>query len=257
MKFTQLFRLAAMVLFAWFCFCPGRSVAAGHSPADTGYTPGAVAAGGTISGVITFDGEMPAITRAEVTKDREVCGKAKPSEALLVHPENKGIENVVVHISGIKSGKEWPEGEMPTVAQKGCVFTPHVLIVPAGREFLMVNNDGILHNVHSHSEINKAFNKAQPKFLKKMKLKLEKPEFVKLSCDVHNWMAAWVVASDNPYFALTDARGHFELTDVPAGVYEVEIWQEKLGAVTRKVEVKAGAGTTLDAVLSPQTTARK
>lgn len=77
----------------------------------------------------------------------------------------------------------------------------------------MLNNDGILHNIHTRSEINDEINKAQPKFLKRMKLSFEKPEFVKITCDVHNWMQAWIVVAEHPYYVVTDESGKFELTD--------------------------------------------
>ena len=59
-----------------------------------------------------------------------------------------------------------------------------------------------------------------------------------MKCDVHGWMHGWLVATDNPYVAVTDNSGNFKLTDVPAGTYTVEVWQEKLGKHTQKVTVK-------------------
>jgi hypothetical protein len=52
-------------------------------------------------------------------------------------------------------------------------------------------------------------------------------------------MHGWLVATENPYFAVTDNSGSFKLTDVPAGSYTVEVWHEKLGKSTQKVTVKA------------------
>jgi hypothetical protein len=52
-------------------------------------------------------------------------------------------------------------------------------------------------------------------------------------------MHGWLVATPNPYFAVTDGSGSFKLTDVPAGSYTVEVWHEKLGKSSQKVTVKA------------------
>jgi plastocyanin len=192
-----------------------RSVNA-KSPSDATYNTIVVKNGGTVSGVILFEGDAPAVSSVEVTKDRKVCGKDKPSETLLVDPKTMGIQNAVVYLSAVTSGKEWNATEELAMDQKGCVFTPHVLVVPVGQTFMMLNNDGILHNIHTRSERNKEINKAQPKFLKKMKLTFKKPEFVKVACDVHNWMTGWVVAADNPYYEVTNEKGRFEISNIPA-----------------------------------------
>ncbi len=59
-------------------------------------------------------------------------------------------------------------------------------------ELEVKNSDDILHNIHTYSTANPSINKAQPKFKKLMTEKLEKPEFVKVTCDVHSWMLGWV-----------------------------------------------------------------
>jgi hypothetical protein len=101
------------------------------------------------------------------------------------------------------------------------------------------NPDGILHNVHSYSKANSPFNQAQPKFKKSMDVKIDKPEAVEVKCDVHGWMHGWLVATETPYFAVTDNSGSFKLTDVPPGTYTVEVWHETLGKTNQKVTVKA------------------
>lgn len=241
--------LIATLIIGLGTFSLTYSLLAANESTDTNYSPVDVKNGGTISGVIAYEGEIPTLMPIEVNKDRNVCGKHKPSEALLVDPETKGVQNVVIFLKGINSGKNWKTNANLEMDQKSCLFTPHVLVVPVGQEFNMLNNDGILHNIHTRSEVNKEINKAQPKFLKRMKLSFEEPEFIKVTCDVHSWMQGWIVVADNPYYAVTNAQGKFELTHVPPGTYELEIWQEKLGRWSRQVEVKPGKVTTLNDVL--------
>ncbi|NIR52587.1 hypothetical protein GWO43_28765 [candidate division KSB1 bacterium] len=241
--------LTGVIMLATLFFTLTSTIA--KEPNDTNYAPVEVKNGGTVSGVIKFGGEIPALAEIEVTKDTKVCGKAKPDQSLVVDAKRRGIKNVVAYLKDIESGKKWAldEGSLK-MDQKGCVFTPHILVVPTGTPFAMLNNDGILHNVHTRSEINEEINKAQPKFLKKMKLTFEKPEFVKVTCDVHNWMNAWIVAAPNPYYRVTDEQGKFELTDVPAGSYTLEIWHETLGKQIKQVEVKAGETVSLEFTLT-------
>jgi hypothetical protein len=203
-----------------------------------------VADGGTISGDVKYNGDPPAPAKLAVTKDNEVCGKEKNSPDLVVGA-NKGIQNVVVRITNIQKGKKMvPASPNPVFDQKGCEYLPHVLAFPAGSTVDILNSDGILHNVHTTSTANPAFNQAQPKFKKKIEAKFDKPEMpIKVQCDAHGWMHAWFISQDHPYYAVTDANGAFKLSDVPPGDYELELWHETLGKQTQKVTVKAKEDT--------------
>ena len=213
------------------------------------YQEGAVSNGGSISGKITFSGKAPAPRMIKIDKDTGVCGKEQASEALLVG-KGGGIQNVVVKITGIKSGKKWDLPKDIVIDQKGCKFAPHVTIFKPGATLVLLNPDGITHNMHTFSRKNPAINKAQPKFKKKMNIKgkIKNPETIKLSCDIHKkWMGAWIIVADSPYIAVTDASGSFKIDNVPAGDYTVEIWQEKLGSQTAKVSVKGGSDAKVSA----------
>lgn len=201
------------------------------------YSGGDVKDGGSISGTVKFKGTAPAPKKLDVGKDKEVCDKApKMDQTLIVKDGN--LANAVVTITDIKSGKKIDPKKV-TYDQGGCEYKPHVLAFPAGTTVEILNPDGILHNIHSYSKVNSPFNQAQPKFKKSLEVKIEKPEAVEVKCDVHGWMHGWLVATANPYFAVTDGSGSFKLTDVPAGSYTVEVWHEKLGKSTQKVTVKA------------------
>src|SRR5262249_50881178 len=65
-------------------------------------------------------------------------------------------------------------------------------------------------------------------------------------CAVHGWMQGNVVVVDNPYYALTDENGKFSITDLPPGKYQVKIWHEYLGELTREVTVSAKTETALN-----------
>ena len=213
-----------------------------------GYDAGAVSNGGSISGTITFAGDAPEVKPVEVTKDTKVCAQTQKYDESLVVGENKGIKNAVVSISNISNGKDF--GEAMVLDQKECVYTPHIVLTPAGSELEILNNDGILHNIHTYSEANPAFNQAQPKFKKKLKKKFDQPEVVRVECDAHGWMKGWIVVMEHPYYAVTDGEGKFSLGDVPAGEYEIKIWHETLGETMQKVTVEAGGDASLAVELS-------
>jgi plastocyanin len=170
-----------------------------------------------------------------VNKDTEKCGTEAVIEKVVVGG-NKGLANAVVSVPGAKGAAKAVKA---TVDQHGCKFVPHVTVMTPG-ELDLKNSDDILHNIHTYSTANPSINKAQPKFKKVMTEKFEKPEMIKLTCDVHSWMLGWVAVMPSPFFGVTDANGVTKIDNVPPGKYTVEAWHETLGKQAKDVEVKAG-----------------
>jgi len=208
----------------------------------------AASSGGSISGRVIFVGDPPQAKKIKVTKDNEKCGAEVTAEDLVVGSD-KGIQNAVVSVVGLKGAPAKPE-KAPTIDQRGCVFRPHVLIAPIGVGVDILNNDGVLHNFHTYSDKNSPMNKAQPGFKKKMTETFGQPEFIKVNCDAHSWMAAWIVITDHPFIAATDGAGVFKISDVPAGNHTIEVWHETLGKITKTVTVKAGEETKINIELA-------
>ena len=249
-KFYSLLLLGVMVIFVFgFVNHDGKNA---NTPAtkaapSSAYTTMPVLAGGTVSGTVTYSGAAPPPKKLEVTKDVAVCGKESHVDESLVVGANKGIQNVVVSIKGIKQGKAMDAlGASFVLDQKVCAYKPHVLVVPINKPLKILNSDGILHNIHSYGKKNPPKNIAQPKFKKEITETFAQPEAIPVKCDVHGWMSAWIVAVDHPYYAVTDATGKFTIADVPAGTYTVEFWQEKLGVETKPITVAASGATTAD-----------
>ncbi|MCZ6670608.1 MAG: carboxypeptidase regulatory-like domain-containing protein [Acidobacteria bacterium] len=212
-----------------------------------GYQVVSVENAGQVTGVIRFGGDPPARKSIEVTKDREVCGKVDHLSEELIVSSDKGLANVVVSLTDIRQGKAMTaKAGGIRLDQKNCVFVPHVLVAPAGQSIDIYNNDGILHNIHTFSEENRPFNKAQPKFLKMINVEFSEPETIRVICDAHGWMSAWIVVADNPYFAVTDENGRFRLGEVPPGTYSLKFWHEKLGEGTGTVTVTAGQESSVE-----------
>ena len=191
--------------------------------------------GGTIEADVKYNG-APVVEKLKVNKDTEKCGTEALIEKVVVGG-NKGLANAVVSVPGAKGTTK----AKATVDQHGCKFVPHVVVMQPG-ELEIKNSDDILHNIHTYSTDNPSINKAQPKFKKTMTEKLEKPEFVKVTCDVHSWMLGWVAVVPG-LAGVTDKDGVTKIENVPAGKQKIEVWHETLGKQEKDVEVKAGQVT--------------
>lgn len=136
------------------------------------------------------------------------------------------------------------------VAQHSAVFTPHVLPVLAGTKVEWPNNDDIFHNVFSMSDA-KQFDldlyKGNPsdKFVI-----FDQPGKVDVYCSIHANMHCVVLVLSNPYFAKTDANGHYTITNVPPGKYKLKAWHERLPADSREITVPENGVTNADFTLS-------
>jgi plastocyanin len=203
--------------------------------------------GGVITGKVKFVGSAPPPAQLEISRDQQVCGTGtRPSESLIVSSAG-GIKNVVVSLANINKGKAQPPSKQnPTLVQEKCWFSPHILLIPAGSTIDVLNNDKVMHNIHTAGTVNPILNKAHPSFRKKLNFTLEKPETIRVKCDIHGWMEAWFIVTAHPYYVVTDEQGAFTLTDVPPGTYSLEIWHETLGTQTKQVTVNAKGETKVD-----------
>lgn len=185
---------------------------------------------GTISGHVLFKGEPPQRKELRVTFNKKTCGHTYQSESLLIS-EKGGIQNVVVSLLRIPKGLPVETGDKPIqIDQQKCIFIPHVLLVPAGVEFEALNSDPVLHNFHTIGKHNKEINIMQTKTKRRrLPLMFPEPDTIEVLCDVHSWMKAWIIVTEHPYYALTDADGQFRLENVPEGSYRIKAWHEELG----------------------------
>ena len=212
---------------------------------------------GTITGSAVYDGKVPALKPLSVAAE-PMCAKKHetvPNEALVLGTGNSMANVLVRVVSGLPAGKSYPAPTTPvTMDQVGCQYKPHVMGIMVGQPFKVLNNDGVLHNVHALSKANPTFNMAMPPTRKEASATFGKEEgmFV-IKCDVHPWMQSYMGVFSHPFFAVTGADGKFTIANLPAGTYEVEAWHEKLGTQKSKVTVGASDTQTASFKFSPPT----
>jgi len=211
--------------FGLLAFAILSLVAASPAARAVAYEEGPVKDAGTLSGVVRFTGAPPKLDPIAVNKNRDVCGDQKPSEALVVG-ENRGVKGSVILIEGIAKGKKASSDVV--VDNHKCLFVAHVTATGPGDRVRVKNSDTVLHNTHGFLGKPTVFNLALPNKDQMIDVtkRLGKPGVVRVLCDAHPHMSAWMIVHDSPYFAVTDERGAFTIDGVPPGTYKVTMWHE-------------------------------
>jgi plastocyanin len=224
-----------------------RSPAAGrrHSANEAAQTPKT----GVIEGRLRLAGPAPAnpIIRmgADPKCSRQYAGRRAVQE-LVVRSADGGLVNVLVDLQGRFPATK-AIADPVTLDQRGCIYAPRVLALQAGQTLQIKNSDSLLHNVHSLSTRGNAFNVSQPQAGMVYNVPLKYPDVImRIKCDVHSWMTAYVGVEPHPYFAVTAEHGAFRIAGVPAGRYSIRTWHERYGQLTQPVTVKAGQTTTIE-----------
>lgn len=201
---------------------------------------------GTLKGVLRFQGELPQLPALDTNgKDASVCGSVVPDPSLKVDPSSRGIAFVLIYARKVSRVKnpEIPEGSTPIFDQEKCVFLSPVFAVRVGQPVTIKNSDRIVHNTKIDAAGNPPFNPmlgpgavAEYTFVKQLALPAQ------VVCSIHPWMSAYMIARGDPYYAVTDKDGAFEIPDLPAGEpIEFQVWHERAqGGLQARPDWKRG-----------------
>ena len=220
----------------------GMALLLAGRPASAAYEVVAVTNGGTIDGVVTLTGKAPAGAVIKVTKNQDFCGASIADPAYTVGADG-GLANVIVYLKDITKGKA-ASAEPVQLGNEKCMFAPRAQGAMVGQQVKVFSDDPVLHNTHPQNAATNAtiYNIALPfKGFSVTKPLPGSPGLIKIKCDAHEWMHSWIMELEHPYFATTDAGGHFVIKDVPPGTYELATWHEVAGESTASVVVAAGA----------------
>lgn len=199
------------------------------------------ATAGVLRGKISFTGRRAARKVIDMSGD-PACVEAHHGkafdDAIAVNP-NGTLGDVFVYVKSGLEGKRFEAPATPVIIdQKGCGFHPHVFGIQTGQGFSVTNSDPVTHNIHPLAQVNREWNHSQGAGDAPLARKFTKPEvMIRVKCNIHSWMRAYVGVLDHPYFAVTGTDGSFEIPNLPPGDYVIEAWQETLGSQDQKITI--------------------
>ena len=199
---------------------------------------------GIVSGTVRFAGKAPQRVKIDMSQD-PVCsmmGGDNFAEQYVV--KDGKLANVYVYVkSGPAAAMSAPAVTTAPVVldQVGCKYAPHVIAVVHGGSVEFRNSDSTMHNIHTMPEAagNTAIDVSQGAKGAPVVKVLAKPEvMLEVRCNNHPWMNAFINVARTPFFAVTDAEGHFGISGLPAGDYVLTAVHEKMGEQDIHVTVK-------------------
>jgi len=190
-------------------------------------------------------GPMQANAQTPVARTVEVSGRI-----VILEKDNKpspDLGDAVLYLEG--SGLTVAVARPVTVeiAITDKAYAPHVLVVPVGSAVRFPNHDPFNHNVFSQSEPNQfdlgLYGRGEAK-----SQTFANPGLVRVYCNVHPRMVAYIQVMGNRYYAQPGADGSFTMANVPPGQYRLHVWHERVPAEV-VTDITAGSGDALQITL--------
>ncbi len=153
--------------------------------------------------------------------------------------KNEKAQNnlAVVYLTGKGLKKKNRTNEVPQIVQKNLAFDPWLLPVQVGTKVEFPNMDLVFHNVFSYSNTKK-FDLGRYGYKKSKPVVFDKVGLVKVFCEIHRTMRAYVIVLENAYFTKTDDNGEFKIKDIPNGVYTLHVWQENMEEYMTTIKIE-------------------
>lgn len=224
--------------------------------------------GGTITGIVTLKGPIPAPKAFNLVTfpDPEYCGRISNGSGWRLLRDFRvdeegglyGLKDVVVFLEDVQAGKPF-DLSVPRIEARDCQFAPFVTVVRNQHAVEVVNMDPVMHDIQAYETSRELgarvlFNSPLPmnahhqrgdlhaahrhlpgkSMLEKIRLSKGRRFFV-MQCGFHAYMESWAVAVTNPYYEITDSSGAFAISNVPPGTYRLVAWHPYVGSLEERI----------------------
>jgi plastocyanin len=194
---------------------------------------------GVIRGTVDVRRDLPPVEESPV-----VAAVGMPKR----HPDTERRRTVVYLETAPRGAFELREGMRAVMDQRDETFVPHVLAVTAGTVVDFKNTDRTYHNVFSFTKGNR-FDLGRYGHGRWKSVRFDRPGIVRVFCDIHSHMSAFVLVFGHRFFAVTDAEGRYQIENVPPGTYTLVAWNDGQARETRTVTIPEASGAEADFVL--------
>jgi plastocyanin len=173
----------------------------------------------------------------------------RPTVSELGAPRDRDMpdqrKSVVYLESAPRAAFEPGEPASASMDQLNETFVPHVLAVTVGAVVDFPNSDRFYHNVFSLSKAAR-FDLGRYAKGKSKSVRFDQPGIVRVFCEIHSHMNAFILVFAHPFFAVTDTEGRYRINNIPAGAYNIIAWNEGVASDPKPVTVGGGAVAELD-----------
>lgn len=197
------------------------------------------AANGTIRGRVDVRRPLASTDRRPNVSDLGAPGRRDASDR---------ARSVVYLEAAPRGAFEQTDGGRAVMNQRNETFVPHVLAITTGTTVDFPNSDRIYHNVFSLSKPG-PFDLGRYAAGRSKAVRFDRPGIVRVFCDIHSHMSAFILVFSHPFYAMTDADGRYRLDSVPPGNYAVVAWNEGVSSDPAPVAVPNGGVAELDLAL--------
>ena len=209
-----------------------------------------VALGSAVARPAAVAAARPGAIRGRVELRRVAAPvERRPSVAELGTPAARDVPDLlrsVVYLESAPRGAfETSEGGHAVMDQRNETFVPHVLAITTGTTVDFPNSDKFYHNVFSLSKTRR-FDLGRYAAGNSRPVRFERAGIVRVFCDIHSHMNAYILVFNHPFFAMTDAEGRYRIENVPPGNYGVIAWNEGTSTEPRPIAVPDGGVAELD-----------
>lgn len=198
---------------------------------------------GSLQYVGNFEGEQPERPEADASGNPE-CGVDSVKSQEIVVNDNQTLRDVVISVADGPSGLEAP-AEKVVIDQKNCRYRPHVITAKTNQTVEITDSDPSMHNVRATRNGKQLFNLTTFEGDRK-EVTFEKSGYVRLECDIHPWMKAWVYVTKHGQAEVTGSDGEAKLENLPTGDYTLETWHEKFDAKEHSTSVSANETASIE-----------